>query len=61
MMLRRGEIMGEAEGWKPAGDLDHFMQCPICGGTIDCRDLGQVMDHLHGQDVEMLDSAAPGS
>jgi hypothetical protein len=24
---------------------EHFFKCEICGGWIDCRDLGSVFDH----------------
>ena len=24
---------------------EHFYRCPACGGSVDCRDLGQVFDH----------------
>lgn len=61
MTLRRGEMLGEPEGSEPAGTLTHFKQCLICGATIDCRDLGQVLEHTHGQDIEWRESAAPGA
>lgn len=60
-MIRRGEIVGRPDGWTPQAELDHFEQCPICGGTIDCRDLAQVLEHLHGQEIEWLESTAPGA
>jgi hypothetical protein len=25
---------------------------PICGEMLDMRELGEVMDHLHGQEIE---------
>ncbi|MGX4803186.1 hypothetical protein [Bradyrhizobium guangdongense] len=40
------------EGWTPASEEDHFMICPTCGERIDCRDLGEVLEHLHGEPVE---------
>jgi hypothetical protein len=31
---------------KPAPDeSEHFERCPACGGWIDLRNLGQVLDH----------------
>ena len=24
---------------------EHYQRCPACGGWIDCRDLGMVLDH----------------
>ena len=44
--IPRGKYVGEAA--KPVeNEADNFMQCPACGGWLDCRDLGQVFDH-HG-------------
>jgi len=31
----------------PAGEHDHFLECPVCGQTLDMRDLGQALDHWH--------------
>ncbi|MCK1287266.1 hypothetical protein IVB41_25500 [Bradyrhizobium sp. 44] len=42
---------GKPEGPAPQNERDHFIRCTICGEMIDMRDLGEVMDHLHGQDV----------
>ena len=38
--------------WEPRCEADHFITCTICGETFDMRDLGQVLDHLHGQEIE---------
>lgn len=43
--LPRGEVTGKPEGWTPACEVDHFMKCPDCGGWIDMRDLGMVLEH----------------
>ncbi|MCK1625916.1 hypothetical protein IVA98_22660 [Bradyrhizobium sp. 160] len=43
---------GKPLGWTPRDERDHFIRCPVCGETLDMRDLAQVIDHLHGQDVE---------
>ena len=29
----------------PKGEAEYFYRCPVCGGWVDCRDLGQVFDH----------------
>lgn len=36
----------------PLHEGDHFIRCTICGEMLDMRDLGQVLDHLHGQEIE---------
>jgi hypothetical protein len=41
----RGKIIGKRLGVEPANEAEHFIQCPTCGGWIDCRDLGQVLEH----------------
>lgn len=38
--------------WQPHCEADHFIRCTICGEVFDMRDLGQVVDHLHGQEIE---------
>jgi hypothetical protein len=48
--IARSKILGTPEdpisGKRiDAADRDHFMKCPACGGWIDCRDLGMVLDH----------------
>lgn len=43
---------GKRLGTQPRNDLEHFIRCPICGKMLDMRDLGDVMDHLHGQKIE---------
>jgi hypothetical protein len=32
------------------------MKCPGCGQWFDMRDLGQVIEHAHGQEAEELDA-----
>jgi hypothetical protein len=42
--LPRGKDLGEPV--VPVIDeAEHFMRCPECGGWIDCRDLGAVLEH----------------
>jgi hypothetical protein len=43
--IPRGKYIGERVGEPPAGDAEHFIKCEACGGWIDCRDLGQVLEH----------------
>jgi hypothetical protein len=38
---------GQPTGWQPQTELEHFIQCPVCGEWFDCRDLGAAMSHLH--------------
>lgn len=40
-------IIGEPRGWTPLTELEHFMQCPVCGEMLDCRDLAQALKHWH--------------
>jgi hypothetical protein len=42
---QRGEIIGECVGGEPKSEADHFIKCPTCGGWVDMRDLGQVLEH----------------
>jgi hypothetical protein len=42
---RRGEIIGARVGAPPENEAEHFLECPECGGWIDMRDLGQVLEH----------------
>jgi hypothetical protein len=41
----RGTIFGRRVGDPQKDESDHFIRCPACGGWIDCRDLGHVLDH----------------
>jgi hypothetical protein len=34
-------------------ELDHFGNCPICGALLDMRDLAQVLEHVHGQRIDI--------
>jgi hypothetical protein len=45
MTTRRGEIIGKRVGEQPTDEAEHFLQCPVCAGWIDMRDLGQVVEH----------------
>jgi hypothetical protein len=49
--LPRGKFLGTEEDPVTGRPIDteeaeHFMQCPVCGGLIDLRDLAIVMAHL---------------
>lgn len=50
MMYKEGKPGGA--GPQPQSEADHYIRCTICGETFDMRDLGQVLDHLHGQEIE---------
>lgn len=41
------DVVGEPDGWTPITELEHFMRCPVCGETLDCRDLGRALKHWH--------------
>ena len=43
--LPRGRYLGKWLGDPPANEAEHFIRCPACGGWINCRDLGQVLEH----------------
>jgi hypothetical protein len=49
--LRRGEIIGERVDRKVTSEAEHFMRCPACGGLVDMRDLGQVLEHATSQQL----------
>jgi hypothetical protein len=34
-------------------EADHFIKCPGCGEWFDMRDLGQVLAHVHDQEIEI--------
>jgi hypothetical protein len=40
-------------------EADHFMKCPGCGQWFDMRDLGQVLEHVHDGDIEIVEGSAP--
>jgi hypothetical protein len=48
MMFREGKLEGPA----PQNERDHFIRCTMCGKMLDMRDLGDVLDHLHGEEIE---------
>jgi transcription initiation factor IIE alpha subunit len=43
---------GRTQGTEQLHEHDHYIRCPICGELLDMRDLGEVIDHLHGQEIE---------
>jgi hypothetical protein len=43
---------GRPEGLAPQRESDDFNRCTICGKMLDMRDLGDVLEHLHGQEIE---------
>lgn len=43
--IPRGKYIGKRVGDPPVDEAEHFIKCAVCGGWIDCRDLGQVFQH----------------
>jgi hypothetical protein len=41
----RGKYIGKRVGQPASDEAEHFIRCPACNGWIDCRDLGQVLEH----------------
>ncbi len=41
----RGKFIGTRVGGEPENEADNFDQCG-CGAWVDCRDLGQVLEHV---------------
>ena len=37
--------IGKRVGVQPIDEAEHFFKCEACGGWIDMRDLGAVLDH----------------
>jgi hypothetical protein len=35
-------------------EADHHMKCPGCDQWFDMRDLGPVLDHVHGAEIEII-------
>ena len=35
-------------------ESDHFMKCPGCGEWFDMRDLGEVIEHVHDAEIEII-------
>jgi hypothetical protein len=34
-------------------ELDHLGNCPVCVALVDMRDLAQVLEHVHGQRIDI--------
>jgi hypothetical protein len=43
--IPRGKYIGKRIGQPATDEAEHFIRCPACGGWIDCRDLGQALEH----------------
>lgn len=53
---KTARIVGKPDGWVPLTELEHFMQCPLCGKMLDCRDLSDVFAHVHeGPELKFLE------
>lgn len=48
----------DRQGPQPKDETEHFIKCP-CGHMIDCRDLGDVLEHMGHVDGE-VDSKREG-
>ncbi len=57
-MIPRGIYFGRPIREQPTDLAEHFIRCPACGGWIDCRDLGQVFEHV-GNDRGTLQAFCP--
>ena len=40
-------------------EVDHFGNCPVCGGYIDMRDLAQMLEHIQDAEIEISDGPEP--
>jgi hypothetical protein len=40
-------------------EADHFGNCPVCGAYLDMRDLGQLVVHMHDQEIEIGEGTEP--
>jgi hypothetical protein len=40
-------------------EADHFMKCPGCDQWLDMRDLGRVLEHVHGAEIEIIECDGP--
>jgi hypothetical protein len=40
-------------------ELDPFGNCPACGALVDMRDLAPVLEHAHGQRIDIGVSDEP--
>jgi hypothetical protein len=45
VVIPRGTYIGRPVGEPPKDEAKHFIRCPACDGWMDCRDLGQVLEH----------------
>jgi hypothetical protein len=43
--IPRGKYLGKASERSAEGEAEHFIGCLACGGWMDCRDLGHVLEH----------------
>ena len=40
-------------------EADHFMKCPACSQWFDMRDLAQVVEHVHDDEIDVLKEPIP--
>lgn len=49
--LKASGIVGSPVGGEPIDEAEHFEKCPECGTFFDMRDLNQVAQHIHEDDM----------
>jgi hypothetical protein len=40
-------------------EADHFGNCPVCGACLDMRDFGELLAHIHDQEIEIGEGPEP--
>jgi hypothetical protein len=50
---------GIPTGWEPKKDIDHLTVCATCGKRYDMRKLDEVLAHVHGGKIEMIEAFRP--
>jgi hypothetical protein len=43
--ITRGTVIGKRDGVQPTDEAEHFFKFEMCGGWLDMRDPGAVLDH----------------
>jgi hypothetical protein len=38
-------------------EADHHMKCPGCGEWFDMRELGEVIEHVHDAEIEIIEGS----
>jgi hypothetical protein len=40
-------------------EADYFVKCPICSQLFEIRNLAQVVEHIHGSEIDVLEGPGP--